>query len=191
VRWARNLLPILAALLVSGCWWQGPVFYPPDPAAAQPFAPGLYQMTDSDGKVQQARIVRNADGSLGPAPDGDHKNVGKLFFVPLALTGRHVWISELISTDPATPGAIYGLVESRDDGVAHNLLIDCESNADLVRAAGGVVEQQGDGSKGDGPKGEGMSCRFNDAASLEKALSAYAQAHPTLDNDVNLKRIGD
>jgi hypothetical protein len=179
----RTLLTILAALLLSGCWWEGPVFYPPDPAAVQPLRAGLYEVTDSDGKVEQSRMVRNPDGSFGPGAEekGDHS---KLFFVPFPMPGRNLWISEMISTNPAKPGAAYGLIEPNGDIIAHSFVIDCESTADMVRAAGGVVTvKQGEMAQ--------TSCRFNDAASLERGLKAYATAHPKLDDEIHLKRLGD
>jgi predicted small lipoprotein YifL len=178
----RTLLAILAALLLSGCWWEGPVFYPPDPAAEQPLQPGLYEVTDSDGKVERTRIVRAPDGSLVPGPEERKKDNSKLFFVRLPMPGRDLWISEMISTDPAKAGAAYGLVEPRGDTITHNIVIDCDSTADLVRAAGGVVEEK---------EGANLSCRFNDAASLERALRAYAAKHPVLDQELGLKRVGD
>ena len=179
----RTLLTILAALMLSGCWWEGPVFYPPDPAAVQPLTPGHYEVTDSDGKVSKSSIVRNPDGSLGPGPE-EKGDTSKLFFVRFPMAGRNLWISEMISTDPTKPGAAYGLIEPNGDTIAHSFVIDCDSTADIVRAAGGVVTVK------TGEVNE-TSCRFNDAASLERGLRAYATAHPKLDDEIHLKRLGD
>lgn len=180
----RILLTILAALMLSGCWWEGPVFYPPDPAAAQPFTPGLYEVTDSDGQTTRARMVRAADGTLGPGPD-EKGDKTRLFFVPFPMPGRSLWISEMISTDPAKPGAVYGLIEPDGDTIAHDIVIGCDSTADIVRAAGVVEETREDNRLTPG------SCRFNDAASLERALRAFAIEHPKLGEEIHLKRIGD
>lgn len=176
-----QLLPLLGALLLSGCWWEGPVLYAPDPAAAQPLAPGLYETTDSGGQVERSRIVRNADGTLRSGETDAQKEESALFFVPLAVPGRNIWISEVISTDPAQPGAIYGLVERQGDSMRYSMVIDCDKTADMVRAAGGVVVA----------KDDKMTCRFNDTASLERALRAYLALHPKLDDRMQFKRIGD
>jgi hypothetical protein len=190
----RTLLTILTALTLSGCWWEGPVFYQPDPAAAQPFAPGLYEVTDSDGKVSQTRMVRAADGSFGPGPE-EKGDTSKLFFVRFPVPGRNLWISEMISTDPAEPGATYGLIEPAGDTIAHSFLIDCDKTATIVRAAGGEVRggKQAVESKTDDAVGPptNQSCIFKERASLERALGAYATEHPKLEGEVHLKRLGD
>jgi hypothetical protein len=175
-----GLLPLLAALLLSGCWWEGPILYAPDPAAPQPLMAGLYETTDKDGKVEQSRIARNADGTLSPGADDGSKG-GQLFFVPFPVPGRHLWISEMISTDPASPGAAFGLVELHGEKMAYSMVIDCDATADMVRAAGGVVEKTD----------KGLTCRFNDKASLERALTAYLALHPKLDDEMGIKRVGD
>lgn len=188
----RALIALLLLTLLGGCWWQGPVFYQPDATAAAPIVPGLYVMIDSDGKSERMRLVRTSSGLFVNPTDG--KNSGGLYFVPLPIAGRDVWISEMIPADPGGGEmAIYGLIERSPDGIAASFVIDCEGNEALVRSAGGVVtgasEPGADGSP-DHPLGN-PTCTFNDKASLERAFTALVLAHPHLASQGRLKRVGD
>jgi hypothetical protein len=191
-RRGRPLIALLLAALLGGCWWQGPVFYQPDPIAAAPITPGLYDMIDSDGKTERMRLVRTPTGLFVNPSDG--KNSGGLFFVPLPIAGRDLWISEMIPADPGSAEmAVYGLIERSPDGVTASFVIDCAENEALVRLAGGIVtgvsELGADGSA-DHPLGN-PTCTFNDKASLERAFTALVAAHPHLASHGQIKRVGD
>lgn len=188
----RPLIALLLLTVLGGCWWQGPIFYRPDPAAAAPITPGLYDMIDSEGKTERMRLVRTSTGLFVNPMDG--KDSGGLYFVPLPVAGRDLWISEMIPADAGSAEmAVYGLIERTPDGIAASLIIDCEGNEALVRSAGGVVtgasEPGADGSP-DHPLGN-PTCTFNDKASLERAFTALVAAHPHLASQGRLKRVGD
>jgi hypothetical protein len=185
----RAVIALLLAALLGGCWWQGPVFYQPDPTAAAPITPGLYDVVDGDGKVERMRLARTATGVFVNPKDG--KGSGGLYFVPFPLAGRDLWISEMIPAGPDTAEmAVYGLIERRADGIAAALIVDCEGNEALVRAAGGVVSGASDQHSTPG-EGVNPTCTFNDEASLERAFAAFVIAHPHLETQGRLKRIGD
>jgi hypothetical protein len=183
------MIALLLAMLLGGCWWQGPVFYQPDPAAAAPITSGLYDLVGGDGKVERTRLVRAANGMFVNPKDG--RGSGGLYFVPFPVAGRDLWISEIIPAHPDTAEmAIYGLIERRADGIAASLIIDCAGNEALVRAAGGVVSDASDLH----PVPEephNPTCTFNDKASLERAFTAFVAAHPHLETQGQLKRVGD
>jgi predicted small lipoprotein YifL len=180
---------LLSAILLSGCWWEGPIFYPPDATAAQPISPGLYEARSADRgeRPDRVRFTRLANGAWGDG--GDAKSW--TFFVRLAGTSRDLWIVETIPTDG--PDAGYGLMERAGDQWALDVLITCRGTQQIVHAAGGVVENDdppgADGSA-DRPSGNNPVCRFADRAALERALLAYAAAHPRLGGGT-LTRIGD
>lgn len=177
----RALLTTALALLLGACWWEGPVFYQPDPTRAGPIEPGEYEVVNSEGGTERVRLVRAPNG--GYVSDRGKPDDPPLVFVPLAYPGRDLWVSEMIVEVSDNPVATYGLLERRG-GVSELLpFIDCEGNEAIVRANGGIVTpKSGDGSPG-------PMCRFNDAASLNKALAAFAAAHPRLPGAAILTRI--
>lgn len=192
-------IPIAAATLfmLAGCWWTGPVFYKPDPAAAAPISAGIWEGTGVDGEVSSHRIARYPNGAFGLGT-GETDDKSRLTFRPLRLAGRDLWITELTAVAPDKDEAIYGLAERRGETIDLLALLGCEGNEDLIRTAGGKAEG-GDrpltdakiNEKGEvDPKTVGTSCTFTDAASLERALTAYATLHPHLDG-VRLTRTGD
>ncbi|QDZ08808.1 hypothetical protein FPZ24_16130 [Sphingomonas panacisoli] len=180
---------VMLSMLLSGCWWEGPIFYPPDPAAIQPITAGLYEARSGEqgDKPDRGRFVRRPDGSW--ADEADAK--AGYFFVRLGGTTRDLWVVEFIATDG--PDAGYGLLERVGDRWTMDPLIDCRGTEQIVRAAGGVVENDaapGADTSADRSLGNNLVCRFADRASLERALLAYAAAHPRL-TGATLKRIGD
>lgn len=193
----RPLLVILAALLLSGCWWIGPPFYAADPAAPAPLSAGRWSATNADGSVKESRLVRYPDGRFGPAP-GEAQDNGRLSFHPLPLPGRDLWVSQLTSTQGKGDEAIYGLAEVRDGAVELLPLIDCEGNEAAVRAAGGAIKvvpadrtAPPDASGEIDPKNVGTTCLFANAGALERALTAFARHHPRLPGAARLRRVGD
>lgn len=179
----RSLLPILAAFLLSGCFWEGPAFYRPYPTQAGPWSPGLYKVEAADKAAPHQLRVRSAgDGALlvaTPEDDGGGKQ-SHVVLAPLAAPGRHLWIVQTQIGDAADPVA-YGLLESDGGALILDPALDCQGNEALVRAAGGRVEGEG-GSP---------SCIFADRAALERALIAYVGAHPGFEKPARLTRIGD
>lgn len=199
----RAVATIIASTMLSGCWWVGPVFYKPDPAASAPLSAGMWEGTDADGKVSSHRIVRYPDGAFGPGP-GEAQDKSRLVFRPLPVKGRDLWITEMTSDDPAKDEATYGLAEREGEEVDLLPLLDCEGNEALVQKAGGKVEKaetekaisdlpdaNAKGQTEIDPKSIGTTCTFADAASLERALTAFAALHPRLDGGARLKRKGD
>jgi len=185
---SSRLATVMLALLLSGCWWQGPVFYRPSPSSAAPLIPGLYDAIDKDGTTKRNRISRAADGSFY-SPD-DKGNGGGMFFAPLPISGRDVWVVEIVGGEADRDGAIYGLLERQADGVATAQILECEGSETLVTAAGGTVE----GTRvkpGEARTLGSPICSFPDRAALERALTAYVRAHSVLQAGVTLKRIGD
>jgi hypothetical protein len=179
----RGLAITLAALLLSGCFWEGPAFYRPDPTQAGPLAPGLYKLDRPDKDApDRLRVGRAPDGALLIGEPDDYRN-GKpshVVLVPLAAPGRHLWIVQTQIGEPADPVA-YGLLESDGGTLLLDPALDCQGNEALVRAAGGTIEGEG-GSP---------SCVFADRAALERALIAYVAAHPGFEKPGRLTRIGD
>jgi hypothetical protein len=180
---------LFSAMLLSGCWWSGPVLYPPDAAAAQPIAAGLYEArsADSADKPERVQISRLANGPWGEKTD----QRSWTFFVRLPGTPRDLWIMETIATDSTDAG--YGLMERSGDRLAMDAMILCHGTQSIVRAAGGIVENDdppgADGSDAR-PLSNNIVCRFDNRAALERGLLAYAAAHPRIDGGT-LTRIGD
>jgi len=180
---ARGLAIMLAALLLSGCFWEGPAFYRPDPSSAGPLQPGLYKLDSEDKSApQRLRVVRTGDGALLIATPEDFKGgkPSRVVLMPLAAPGRHLWIVQT-QIGEATDPVAYGLLESDGGALILDPALDCQGNEALVRAAGGTAEGEG-GSP---------SCLFADRAALERALIAYADAHPDFEKPTRLTRIGD
>ncbi|MDB5705240.1 MAG: hypothetical protein JWN66_2356 [Sphingomonas bacterium] len=180
----RARVGLLAALLLGGCFWEGPAFYTVDPARPGPLAPGLYQAeTPDDGSApDRLRIGRAADGALLVAPPEDYEtgHPTRVVLAPLPVPGRQLWVVQARIGEPDDPVA-YGLLDSAGGTLMLDPALHCEGSQALVRAAGGAVEGEG-GSP---------SCVFKDRATLERALAAYAGAHPGLDKPTRLTRIGD
>ncbi|MES2096087.1 MAG: hypothetical protein V4459_04955 [Pseudomonadota bacterium] len=182
-------MAMLTSLLLSGCWWEGPIFYSPNTVDAQPFSPGLYESRSSDSadKPDRGRMARLADGSWGSEPDAK----ASLYFVRLPGTARDLWIAEFIGVDSGDAG--YGLIERDGARWTADVPIDCRGTQAIVRAAGGTVENDdppgADGSPARAPGNP--ACRFDTRAALESALLAYAALHPRLEGKVTITRIGD
>ena len=194
----RGLVGLLLLVMLSGCWWIGPPFYHADPATPAPLSAGRWSAVDADGTAKVQRLARYPDGSFGPAP-GEEQDKGRIVFHALAVAGRELWITQLASSENTHNEAIYGLAERRGELVELLPLPDCEGNEALVRAAGGtvkVVPPAPDNAPVDAhgeidPKNVGTTCLFTDAASLERAMTAFAARHPRLDGAVQLRRVGD
>ena len=179
----RSLLSLLAALLLSGCFWEGPAFYRPDPGQSGPLLPGLYKLDSADKEAPQRLLVRRADdGALLIAAPEDFQGgkPSRVVLMPLTVPGRHLWIVQTQIGDTADPVA-YGLLESDGAALILDPALDCQGSEALVRKAGGTVEEEG-GSP---------SCLFADRAALERALIAYAAIHPDFEKPARLTRIGD
>jgi len=179
----RSLLSLLAALLLSGCFWEGPAFYRPDPGQSGPLSPGLYKIDSADKSAPQRLLVRRADdGALLIAAPEDFQGgrPSRVVLMPLAAPGRHLWIVQTQIGDTADPVA-YGLLESDDAALILDPALDCQGSEALVRKAGGTVEGEG-GSP---------SCIFKDRAALERAMIAYVGAHPGFEKPARLTRIED
>ena len=201
---ARHLATIALALLLTGCFWQGPAFYTADPSIVGPIAPGRYKMDILGDHEPAFRIVvtRLEDGSLSfdeakPAT-GDHGE--RLVFAPLMVAGRKLWIVQgtdgsVSSRPPAGADDVtYGLMEWHGDVLEMEQAIPCQGSEAIVQAAGGTVtgrpELGADGTP-DHPRSGDLVCRFTDRAALERALVAYAGLHPAFSMRVRLKRIAD
>ena len=179
----RSLLSLLTAFLLSGCFWEGPAFYHPDPGQSPPLSPGLYKVDSADKSAPPRLEVRRADdGALLIAAPEDFQGgkPSRVVLMPLAAPGRHLWIVQTQIGDTADPVA-YGLLESEGAALILDPALDCQGSETLVRKAGGTVEGEG-GSP---------SCLFADRAALERALIAYAAIHPNFDKPARLTRIGD
>ena len=179
----RNLFSLVAALLLSGCFWEGSAFYRPDPAQSGPLSPGLYKLDSADKSAPQRLEVRRADdGALLVAEPQDFLGgkPSRVVLAPLAAPNRHLWIVQTQIGDTADPVA-YGLLESDGGALILDPALDCQGNEALVRAAGGAIE---------GESGS-PSCIFSDRAALERAMIAYAAARPGFEKPARLTRIGD
>ena len=179
----RSLFLLLATLSLSGCLWEGPAFYRPDPVQSGPLSPGLYKVDSADTSAPKRLQVRRADdGALLVAAPEDFQGgkPSRVVLAPLAAPNRHLWIVQTQIGDTADPVA-YGLLESDGAALILDPALDCQGNEALVRAAGGTIEGEG-GSP---------SCIFSDRAALERAMIAYAAAHPALEKPARLTRIGD
>jgi hypothetical protein len=115
-----------------------------------------------------------------------------------------VWILQGV-TDEGQTQTDYGLAEMHADVLWMIPFIDCNSTVEIVRAAGGEVED----TRADNvmelnemapaidqptpvisERPTGQRCRFNDRESLERALRAYIATDP-LWGHVRFKRIAD
>jgi len=132
--------------------------------------------------------------------------VAARFTVP----GRDLWIVQN-RLDKEKDTRLYGLMDVRPDGLWAMAAIDCDTTADLVRAAGGTVsggsevvnkvavaddvapEMAATPEPSSSPASErtNQSCEFADRASLERALRAYVATSPAFSLHIRLKRIGD
>lgn len=203
MRNARRLGTIALALLLTGCFWQGPAFYKADPSIVGPIAPGRYKadiLGDHKPAVRMV-VVRLADGSLlvddaKPTSDdqGDH-----IVLAPLAVAGRDLWIVQTMNgpvdrVPAADDDVTYGLMERRGDILAISATIDCVGTETLVQAAGGMVSRMSASDANgpsDRPYSSDVTCRFPDRAALERALVAYAALHPQLSVRVRLTKIAE
>ena len=179
----RSLLLLLATLLLSGCFWEGPAFYRPDPAQPGPLSPGLYKIDAADKEApQRLQVRRTDDGALLVAAPEDFQGgkPSRVVLMPLAAPGRHLWIVQTQIGETVDPVA-YGLLESDGAALILDPALDCQGSEALVRAAGGTVEGEG-GSP---------SCLFANSAALERAMIAYVGAHPGFEKPARLTRIGD
>lgn len=212
MRW-RLALAAAAAMLLSSCWWVGPQLYTGDPADAGPVRPGVYKVDAlGDGKPGRPyRITWESDGSVLSTPLKPKKDEGPVRYVAtrFAVPGRDLWIVQTIGGEKEGEVA-YGLAELRGDILSASPVIDCESTAQIVRAAGGEYdegvepvgniedaepattnEMQPDDKTMTAGRIGGPSCRFRDRASLERALRAYVATGEPLLLRLRLKRIGD
>lgn len=198
-----------AAMFLPSCGWVGPPLYKGDPADPGPIRPGLYKV-DVLGDGKPARTYRIAwlpDGSISSTPPKPRKNdeTSRYIMVRLAVPGRQLWILQDVPEEGQTQVG-YGLAELHADILLAVPIIDCDSTADIVRAAGGevedntasnVVEAKDMSSAIDPPtpkiseKPTGQRCRFKDRESLERALRAYIATNPLFLARVRFKRIGD
>ena len=66
----RLAFAMIAATLLSGCWWVGPPFYKGDPADAGPVRPGAYKVDLlGDGKPAHLyRVAWQPDGTILVTP---------------------------------------------------------------------------------------------------------------------------
>lgn len=217
----RLALAMIAATLLSSCWWVGPQLYTGDPADAGPVKPGLYKAETIDAPDQPGRqsttetfnlrVAWRRDGSVRWAPVGPHAK-DRMNFVAARFTvpGRDLWIVQN-RLGKGKDARLYGLMEMRADGLWVMPVIDCDSTADIVRAAGGTVsggsEEVSNVAEADdvapemtappppppphAGKRTNQSCEFADRASLERALRAYVATNPAFSLHILLKRIGD
>lgn len=194
-----------AALLLGGCWWEGPAFYKGDAADAAPIKPGLYKI-DVLGDGKSAATVRVAwlpDGSISATPRKPSKDDGpsRLIMVRLAIPGRDLWVVQDMPAQPVDTVS-YGLLERRDDTLSAIPFIDCDSTVAIVRAAGGTVTtnprieparaiDDPPSPSNAAPPPTNQICTFRDRESLERALRAYVATDPNFPVRIRLKRIGD
>ena len=206
----RVAFAMIAAALLSSCWWVGPPFYKGDPADAGPVRPGAYKVDLlGDGKPAHLyRVAWQPDGTILTTPLRPRKDEqsSRVIMVRFAATGRDLWIvQDMPDEDKAEVS--YGLAELRGDVLWLAPVIDCDTTADIVRSAGGEVEEpattnvdevtapaanstQAEPSAATKPGG-GATCHFKDRASLERALRAYVATNPRFPERIRLKRIGD
>lgn len=179
----RALLTTALALLLGACWWEGPVFYQPDPTRAGPIEPGEYKVVNLDGNAECVSITRASDGTYIARSRPEQPDDLPILFVPLEYPDRDLWVSQTIVDDSNKPVVFYGLLERRGGATELLPFIDCEGNEAIMRANGGIFTPKSGGNDG------GPTCRFNDVASLTKALITFAAAHPRLPGAASLRRI--
>jgi hypothetical protein len=206
----RLAFAMAAATLLSSCWWVGPTFYKGDPADAGPVRPGVYKVDLlGDGKPAHFyRVAWQPDGTILTTPLRPRKDEesSRVIMVRFAATGRDLWVvQDLADEDKAEVS--YGLAELRGDVLWLAPVIDCDTTADIVRSAGGEVEEPATTNVEDADvapaahstqaqpvaakPNAGATCRFRDRASLERALRAYVATNPRFAERIRLKRIGD
>nr|WP_299853693.1 hypothetical protein [Sphingomonas bacterium] len=186
-------------------------------------APGWYRV-DVLGKnerpiVQHVEWLANGETRTTPRRVTREDGVGHFVATRLEVPGRHLWIIQSRGDEKPDTAAIYGLVERHGDLLDIAFPIDCDSSAEIVRAAGGTVsggsrpeaidmtptETRRHRRKGapdphvepttvmtptTGPV-QNQHCTFADRSSLERALVAYATAHPHLDGGLLLRKLSD
>ena len=200
-----------AAMLLSSCWWEGPPFYTGNPADAGPVRPGVYKADIlGDGKPAHTyRVAWRPDGSVLVTPLRPKKGQEPASYVTVrfAVPGRDFWILQEVPGADQTEVS-YGLVELHGDELWASPVIDCDSTAAIVRAAGGDVDEREvvsnvaddepmettnemQADPGAPAKRGGATCRFKDRASLERALRAYVATNPQFPERIRFKRIGD
>ena len=203
-----RLMLVAAALFLSSCWWVGPPFYKGNPADPGPIGPGLYRV-DMDGDKDSPHAIRiawRADGSLLFSPIKPRKGDRAVSFVMVrfAVPGRALWIVQSPNGASGSDRYEYGLAEMRGDTLVMMPAIDCDSTADIVRAAGGTVSggnlatndtddvavNATDRIPAADPTPTGQDCSFPDRVTLERALRAYVTANPNAAMPVRLTRIG-
>jgi hypothetical protein len=198
-------------MLLSSCWWVGPPFYTGNPADAGPVKAGVYKVDIlGDGHPGRAyRIAWQPDGTIRVAPLKPRKDEepSSTVMVRFSASGRDLWIVQEVAGEGQTDVS-YGLAELHGDVLWALPIIDCDSTAAIVRAAGGEVEDeavsnvedtdaavttnsmQADSTVAAKPVG-GATCRFKNRASLERALRAYVASNPRFVTRMRFKRIGD
>jgi hypothetical protein len=207
----RLALAMIAATLLSSCWWVGPPLYTGDPADAGPVKPGVYKVDVlGDGHPGRTyRIAWQPDGTIRVTPLRPKKDEGpsSTVMVRFSASGRDLWIVQEVAEEGQTDVS-YGLAELHGDVLWALPIIDCDSTAAIVRAAGGDVDEEAASNVEDAdvaattnsmqaestvaakPLG-GATCRFKNRASLERALRAYVATNPAFSLHIRLKRIGD
>ena len=197
-------------MLLSSCWWVGPPFYTGNPVDAGPVRPGVYKVDIlGDGHPGHAyRIAWQPDGTIRVTPLKPRKveEPSSTVMVRFAASGRDLWIVQEVAAEGQTDVS-YGLAELHGDVLWALPIIDCDSTAPIVRAAGGEVEDEAVSNVEDAdvvatnsiqaeptvaakPVG-GATCRFKNRASLERALRAYVASNPRFMTRMRFKRIGD
>ena len=168
----RFVIVLAIPMLLGGCWWEGPMFYPPNPAAIGPLSDGSYVAEGKDGETKFR---------VGHAPDGSYvdDDGGRLVATPFDAGPRSIWIIEMLSDRPADD-TVYGLVERHGDALYADIPA-CEDTKNIVRAAGGRIEGS---SKSLG----GLTCEFDTREQLESAIRAYLASHPRLPNRIQVRR---
>lgn len=207
----RLVFAAAAILFLSSCWWVGPPFYKGDPADAGPVRPGVYKVDIlGDGRPpHRYRIAWPPDASVlvTPLRPGKDEKPSHLTMVRLATAGRNLWIVQDMPEEGETE-VTYGLAELHGDVLWMSPVIDCDATAEIVRAAGGEVEEQAITNVEDAEaapetnsmqaapavpakQAGGATCHFKDRASLERALRAYVATDPQFPERIRFKRIGD
>jgi len=168
--------------------------------------------------VRHIEWLPNGETRITPRKVTREDGIGHFVTTRLDLPGRHLWIIQ-DSGDEKPDTALYGLVERHGDLLDVAFPIDCDSTVEIVRAAGGTVSG-GSGPEvvdmtptetrrhrrkvapehqtqpapvvtpSTGPL-QNQHCIFADRSSLERALVAYAVAHPHLDGGLLLRKLSD